>query len=581
MSSPPSCAIAPGALDIDENCQVCFPTAIIFFTKEDMGCSLSQPKAGGLSSFHPGSVEITREKSVALRRMKGTEASRFTQGLVKVNEQDIHEVYNINWDDDKSVLGSGINGSVRQAVHRQTGKVFALKTIETFMMEPGIVAQLYEEVAIMRILDHPNCIKILETYTDFTRLYVVMECCQGGELFDLMMEEPGQKFNEERAKVYSRKILSALNYLHGNNIIHRDLKLENFLLTRKDDKGELKLIDFGLSRAYLEGESIKRVIGTTFYMSPQVLKGNYSVSADMWSFGVCVFILLSGRLPFGGSTDQVVEMSINYGKYYFHPQVWEGVSDEGKNFISNLLVHDVDKRMTAAQALEHPWMKGGVSPSVPRSTVPDVLGLDDNHLVSRMKEFRLCSNLKRAALLAVSRSLEDDEIASMREAFQLADDNCNGVITHDEFINIMRSHGVMDQQESSALFSSIDQDHTLTITYNEFLAACIDKKQYLDERRIVDAFHKLDIDNRGEISRNNLMTLFGDACSEEEIGSMLDAADFNNDGFIDLDEFRRMMNGETKEMGADAKRASIVKFTNNVQAQTGVKSKYVVPTPKW
>ena len=185
-----------------------------------------------------------------------------------------------------------------------------------------------------------------------------MECCTGGELFDLLYDQEGAKFAEKDALNLAIKMCSALNYLHENKIIHRDLKLENFIFTRKGAEGEIKLIDFGLSKAYLEGEHMRKVAGTSYYMAPEVLRGDYSEEADMWSFGVVVFMLLSGRCPFGGKDDEQIQANVLRGKYLFKKAAWEGVSNAAKDFINKLLVQDYKKRMTAKQALQHPWMKG-------------------------------------------------------------------------------------------------------------------------------------------------------------------------------------------------------------------------------
>ena len=478
--------------------------------------------------------------SIVNRAQTGNEASTMLQHLIQEHRKEkVDSVYDINWDDDQA-LGSGATSTVRIAINKTTKEKFALKTIELHRLPPSVVQSLYEEVNIMRALDHPNIIKIIETFVDFKRLYIIMECCTGGELFDKLYDQPGAKFTEKKALELAIKMCSALNYLHQNKIIHRDLKLENFIFTTKEDDGEVKLIDFGLSKAYLEGEHMRKVAGTSYYMAPEVLRGDYSEEADMWSFGVVMFMLLSGRCPFGGHTDEQIQDNVLRGKYVFKQAAWEGVSNEAKDFIKKLLVQDYKKRMTAAEALDHAWMRG-----------ESVGGLEhhlseegEDHLVHHMAEYRKYSDLKRAALLAISFTLGEKDLQTLRDAFQEIDKDHTGVISHTEFNEILHKHGIMDDAECNRIFDSIDQDHHGVIKYTEFIAACVDESVYLEDKRVVEAFNRLDVDHTGKITKDNLKSLLGDDVTNEALDRMIAEADFHHDGMIDLDEFRRMMKGE-------------------------------------
>eukprot|EP00943_MAST-04B_sp_MAST-4B-sp1_P003108 g3108.t1 len=497
-----------------------------------MGCTQSNDKI---------SPKNSSSDSIANRKGTGKEASTMLQHLIKEHRKEkVDSVYDINWDDNQA-LGSGATSTVRIAINKTTKEKFALKTIELHRLPPAVVQSLFEEVNIMRVLDHPNIIKIIETFVDFKRLYIIMECCTGGELFDLLYEQPGAKFEEKKALALAIKMCSALNYLHQNKIIHRDLKLENFIFTRKGNDGEVKLIDFGLSKAYLEGEHMRKVAGTSYYMAPEVLRGDYSEEADMWSFGVVMFMLLSGRCPFGGHTDEQIQANVLRGKYVFKQDAWEGISNEAKDFIKKLLVQDFKKRMTAKEALDHAWMKGQSVGGLDHKLSED----GEDHLVQHMKEYRKYSDLKRAALLAISFTLGEKTIQTLRNAFQEMDKDHTGVITHKEFNDILHKHGVMDDAECNRIFDSIDQDHHGVIKYTEFLAACVDESVYLEDKRVVEAFNRLDVDHTGKITKENLKSLLGDDVTSGALDRMIAEADFHHDGTIDLDEFRRMMKGET------------------------------------
>jgi calcium-dependent protein kinase len=243
--------------------------------------------------------------------------------------------------------------------------------------------------------------------------------------------------------------------------------------------------------------------------------------------------------PFGGIDEAEITKKILKGEYYFSRSFWSDISTEAKDFISNLLVEDVGKRLTAAGALDHPWIKG--SEVIAEHALSDEC---ENHMFHNMREFRKYSDLKRAAMLAIAFTLSDDDINEMRKLFQMTDVDRSGLVSKEEFINILHKHGIMDNSECQRIFESIDQDHSSTITYTEYLAACVDEKRFVDDARIVDAFNRLDADQSGVISKQNLRTLFGSGCKEEAIDRMLKDADFNNDGIINIDEFRRVMAGE-------------------------------------
>jgi calcium-dependent protein kinase len=172
------------------------------------------------------------------------------------------------------------------------------------------VKLLEEELAILTSVDHPNIIKFHETYIDYRYVHIVMELCEGGELFEKIVEM--HKFTERQASSLLRKILSAVKHLHDHGICHRDLKPENFLFSDKSTDPEIKLIDFGLSKRFGNnhehdhGEKMHTIVGTPYYVAPEVLKGNYDFACDVWSLGVILYIMLCGYPPFEGDNNKEI-----------------------------------------------------------------------------------------------------------------------------------------------------------------------------------------------------------------------------------------------------------------------------------
>lgn len=201
-------------------------------------------------------------------------------------------------------LGKGTYGDVSGGIHRETGQRRAIKAILRTKIKNW--ERFLTEVKILQQLDHPNVIKLYEYFEDDTNVYLVTELCTGGELFDRIIKH--EFFGEDDAARIFRQIVQALNYCHGNHVVHRDLKPENFLFVSDADDSDLKIIDFGLSKIMSGGrlERMKTRAGTPYYISPEVLAGNYDVSCDMWSAGCMLYILLCGYPPFYGDNNQEI-----------------------------------------------------------------------------------------------------------------------------------------------------------------------------------------------------------------------------------------------------------------------------------
>lgn len=253
------------------------------------------------------------------------------------------------YDLDKKKLGEGSYGYVCKGKNKATNAIRAVKTIAKGKMKN--IERFKQEIAIMKMMDHPNIIKLYESFEDLRNIYLVMELCSGGELFDRIID--AGSFTEVVAAILMQQIIRAVYYMHQNNVTHRDLKPENFLFTSKEpiEKNFLKIIDFGLSCKYTDGQVLQTKAGTPYYVAPQVLHGKYDQAADLWSCGVIMFVLLCGYPPFFGDSDAEVLAKVKTGSYSFNPADWKNVSEDAKNLIRQLLKMNPKERYSAEAAL--------------------------------------------------------------------------------------------------------------------------------------------------------------------------------------------------------------------------------------
>lgn len=257
-------------------------------------------------------------------------------------------------------VGRGSFGVVRSAVNKTTKERVAVKIMAKSRDSKKIEIEknrVYHEVNIMKTLRHKNIVQQIDFFEDDRNYYSVLEFIEGGELFDRIAAK--QFYNENDARNVVHDVLSAMQYCHSKNIAHRDLKPANLLVLSREDDSHVKIADFGLAKEYDAHNILKTQCGTPAFVAPEIIsrESHYDSECDMWAIGVVTYVLLAGFLPFQDDNIRNLFKKIRKGEFTFPPDAFDAVSDSVKDFIRDLLVVDPKARLTAAQALDHAWMK--------------------------------------------------------------------------------------------------------------------------------------------------------------------------------------------------------------------------------
>lgn len=471
--------------------------------------------------------------------------------FVQNSQENIEGVYQF---DKTKLLGEGGFGRVFKAVHNITKQSRAIKVIPKSKIKDP--AKFAIEIEILKQVDHPNIIKLFETFEDARNVYLVFEMCEGGELFDRVVAKT--HYTESEARAAFTDIMKCIHYCHQHGISHRDLKLENFVYATKALDSPLKMIDFGLSKVFKSEDEIleenekksaiaaagvkqrKKVVmqtkaGTADYMSPEVLDGNYNEKCDIWSAGVILYMILSGTPPFYGKDDAHLVASIKKGAYRMTGKPWDTISEPAKDLIKKMIVPQ-ESRIDSQAVLDHPWMKMQNK----GDDTPIQIDLDN------LKSFVNMSKLKQVALHFIASQADEKDIDLLIKEFNQFDADGDGEISIQEFKNTISKFHKAPPEEIERIFKLVDSDNSGRINYTEFIAATMNQNIYLREEKLYQAFKMFDKNNDGVITPDEIKAVLGsDPKYKDQDTKMweriIEDADTNKDGHIDYDEFIKLM----------------------------------------
>jgi len=482
-------------------------------------------------------------------------------------------------------LGKGSFGSVEVVRHRATGRWRACKTIA--IGAPEEFELVKTEIELLKKLDHPNIMRMYETYHVGCTVFLIIELCEGGPLFDKIVEYHQHKrqfITEQQVQQWMRQILSATSYCHQRRICHRDLKPENILFRTKDENSDLKVIDFGLSstlsRIQMSAKEVKEVrkgtlgtlarllptlpsgkhlipwhvrrvkmqrAGTPHYMSPEMIRGQYDEKCDCFSIGIIFYQLLSGKHPFynpGIDNEETVKARILNEEPLMTPDALGSVSLQAKDLLKRLLDKNHRRRISACQALSHDWFRLSANHVHLSKLTPSVF--------EGLRDYQHHNKIKQAVLNYLAKELDERVIEDLRKKFKALDKGGDGTISLEDVKTGMRLVGypLPPSSELSRIFESFDPTGSNRIGYNDFLSALLAKRiKYEDavrEQQLRAAFERLDVHKEGRISAAALREALtskgmGSHLTEEQVQQCIDEIDKNRDGYIDWDEFYACM----------------------------------------
>jgi calcium-dependent protein kinase len=475
-----------------------------------------------------GKIKSVKKKPTATTRLRPKyEFPKFCKILSSLTVESIEGIYKF-----EDRLGEGKFGVVNQSfLVQDRSKKFAIKSIriESIMSDLTLVES---ELDILKSVDHPNIIKHYETYNDGTYLHIVTELCAGGELYKRIKKE--ERFSEREAATIMEKILTAISFLHSLDICHRDIKPENLTFSTTESDAEVKVIDFGLSTRLNRGNMMKDIVGTPFYVAPEVLQGVYNKKCDIWSLGVVLYTMLNGTQPFTGSSSEVLS-KVAKASIVFHEKNWANISSDARDFISKTMERDPKKRLTAKQCLDHCWIKNQSCYVTPQLDV---------ELLNQIRNTKEMPRLKKEALGVIKHFTNPLSLKYYIDNFRALDISCDGYISAQDLVQAAKGVNVdITEEEAERIVNLMDFDKNGHCSISDFIAATLDKS-YFSEEIAKLTFDHYDVQRDEFITVGDLMKAFKrevKSYTNEEVESIIKEVDLDHDGKINYTQFKEML----------------------------------------
>ena len=442
-------------------------------------------------------------------------------------------------------IGSGSYGTVYEAKNLVFNNTVAMKVIAKHDGMDNL--SIKNEIDILKKLSHPNIVRIYEFYESENYFYLINELCNGGELFNFINKST---LNEQQLSVLFYQVFSGLCYLHENNILHRDIKPENILISSKEkdllsDEEYLwiQIIDFGTAKIFEDNKNLKRIVGSAYYIAPEVLKHDYNEKCDTWSVGIILYMFLAGKAPFDGRSNEEIINSIKTKTLDLNNENLLQRSDEARDLVKGLLNKNIEERLSAKQALNHKWFKKFNG----RQLFGNFMEKDIQPYINNLFNYIFHSKIQQLVIAFLVHNLpttnSSRNILKLYRYFNISGD-CK--LTKDELVKGLSKYReeVEVRKKVDHLFILLDGDNNGFIEYEEFLRACIDKKEILTDEYLKYAYKFLDKENKGNLSVKEISNSFleeENKLFEIAISKDINDVDQDGDGNINFNEFKQLM----------------------------------------
>jgi len=429
-----------------------------------------------------------------------------------------------------TVLGRGATGKVQLAT-RPGGRKVAVKSVLKNKLSKSAKALLMNEAGLYLSLDHPHIAKLEQVYESRRELHFVMEHLEGGELLQRL--KTGGKFSEKQAAEAMRQMLLAVAYLHAHQIAHRDLKPENFVYDKADGQ-HIKMIDFGFASRFTDDTRMSQPCGSLHYVAPEVLTKSYTEKADLWSMGCIAYTMLCGRSPWHPYKDSRKETmrKVTKGDVFYCPERFSSLSLDAQDFVRALFTFDPKARLSAAQALQHPWIQNMAA------TNADL----DLELAQKIRRVEQVAPFRRLCLSMAAWQLSSQDTEELRKQFHAMDADNDGVLSLDEFREALGDDGP-DVEE---VFACADLGKDGEIGFTSFVVAAMEQRPQLETLRLV--FNRLDADRNGKITARDLLAVFGPTFEGHTMHDLIKEVDSSDGLAITWHAFSCHLLGEAVDM---------------------------------
>jgi calcium-dependent protein kinase len=445
------------------------------------------------------------------------------------------------------VLGEGPFSIVYEAQNRITDIMRAMKIIEKNKKNLKDEKEIINEINILKTMDHPNIVKIFEFYSNEKNYSIIMEYCKEGKLLtEIRNLAP---FNEKYTAYVMYQLFSAINYCHNMNIIHRDIKPENILIVSKNKRNNfpnVKIGDFGMSKVIQKNVLENKIVGSIYYVAPEVIQQKYNQKCDIWSCGVIMYVLLTKKPPFGGDTSEEIIEKIKKGVFDMTSPPFNKISSSAKDLLQKLLTLDIKKRISAQEALCHPWFKEQQSKQLYNEILNEKVV---EKLLNNLKNYKKNSIIQETALAYLVHNFPQmKDVINSCKLFNQIDLNEDGKITEHELYKglIKRIKSDTLEEDVRKIYKTLDMDDDGYIEYEEFVRAAVSKEKFMGDNVLRFAFRFFDKDNSGVITLKEIEDVFKKSVTdknnvERALKKIISEVDINNDGAISFDEFTQVM----------------------------------------